>query len=170
MHESHFLKRPLMLFRCCGQAFQTGDLSSLLRVLASSPATINFRRRLGDGTTALMAAAFHGNVETVRHLQSLGAKASLTDAGGKSAALIAGMRGHRECFAELQRAADEERAASSRKDGGREDFVYDLYYFEPPAPRSPAECGSETVAEGLVADVAAASPGKSVEKVKCLIT
>ncbi|CAN0551769.1 unnamed protein product, partial [Laminaria digitata] len=114
-------------------AFQTGDLASLHGVLASSPATINFRRRLGDGTTALMAAAFHGNLDTVRHLLSLGAKASLADAGGKSAALIAGMRGHRECFAELQRAANEERSAGNRKGGGREDFVYDLYYFEPPA-------------------------------------
>ena len=112
-----------------------------------------------------MAAAFHGNLDTVRHLLSLGAKASLADAGGKSAALIAGMRGHHECFAELQRAADEERAAGSRKTSGREDFVYDLYYFEPPAPRSPAARGGETVFEGQADDVAAASPGKIGEKV-----
>lgn len=110
-----------------------------------------------------MAAAFHGNVDAVRHLLSLGAKASLADAGGKSAALIAGMRGHRTCFAELQRAADEERSAGSRrKGGGHEDFVYDLYYFEPPTPRSPAARGGETVVEGQAGDVA---PGKIGEKV-----
>lgn len=115
-----------------------------------------------------MAGAFHGNVDTVRHMLSLGAKASLTDASGKSAALIAGMRGHHECFAELQRAADEERAAGSRKDASREDFVYDLYYFEPLAPQSPTARGSETVVEGQVDDAAASSPGKIAEKVACL--
>lgn len=152
--------------RSIGQAFQTGDLSSLHSILASSPATINFRRRLGDGTTALMAAAFHGNLNTVRHLLSLGAKASLADAGGKSAALIAGMRGHRACFAELQRAADEERSADNRrKAGGHEDFVYDFYYFEPPTPRSPATRGGETVVEDQAGDVAPAAPGKIGEKV-----
>lgn len=147
------------------EAFQTGDLSSLHAVLASFPDTINFRRRLGDGTTALMAAAFHGNLDTVRHLLSLGAKASLADAGGKSAALIAGMRGHRACFAELQRAADEERSAGSRrKGGGPEDFVYDLYYFEPPTSRSPAAPGGETVGGGQADDVAPAAPGEIGEK------
>lgn len=113
-----------------------------------------------------MAAAFHGNLDTVRHLLSLGAKASLADASGKSAALIAGMRGHRACFAELQRAADEERSAGSRrKGGGPEDFVYDLYYFEPPTTRSPAAPGGETVGKGQADDVAPAAPGKIGEKV-----
>ncbi|CAM9261899.1 unnamed protein product, partial [Hapterophycus canaliculatus] len=151
-------------------AFKTGDLSNLRNILRTSsslsPTSINYRRRLGDATTALMAAAFHGDLSTVRHLLSLGAKASLTDASGKSAALFAGMRGHRECFAEIQRVADEEereeRARSTRRhgsggrgagggaaaaaadavqDGG--DFVYDVYYFEPPTPEAsalPAAC------------------------------
>lgn len=96
-----------------------------------------------------MAAAFHGDLDTVRYLLSLGGKASLADAGGRSAALLAGMHGHRECFAELQRTADEENVRSSgRKPGGvgsneHGDFVYDLYYFEPsPAPdaRQGGEC------------------------------
>lgn len=136
-------------------------MSSVREVVASSPAMVNYRRRLGDGTTALMAAAFHGDLRTVRHLLSVGAKASLVDEGDKSAALIAGMRGHRGCFAELQRTADEENArssfsASGQKHGGGTggtrgkransrggdggggggvggEFVYDLYCFEPPA-------------------------------------
>lgn len=104
-----------------------------------------------------MAAAFHGDLDTVRLLLSLGAKASLVDAAGKTAAVFAGMRGHRECFAELQCAADEEeeeqrarsgkarRSAGEGVGGGGEDaggdghdFVYDLYYFEPSASISPA--------------------------------
>lgn len=131
------------------QAFQTGDMSTLRDILTTSsspsPASVNYRRRLGDATTALMAAAFHGDLDTVRHLLSLGAKASLVDASGKSAALFAGMGGHRECFAELQRTADEEEAeqrAHSNKHsgsggGGGHDFVYDLYYFEPSASSPP---------------------------------
>lgn len=114
---------------------------------------------MGDATTALMAAAFHGDLDTVRHLLSLGAKASLVDAGGRSAAMFAGMRGHRECFAELQRVADEEekeeRARTTKRRGSAGggggggaagddglDFVYDLYYFEPSAPKSPTEGAS----------------------------
>ncbi|CAN0590924.1 unnamed protein product, partial [Ectocarpus sp. 12 AP-2014] len=69
---------------------------------------VNYRRRLGDASTALMAAASHGDLGTVRHLLSIGAKATLVDAHGRSAALFAGMRDHRECFAELQRVADQE--------------------------------------------------------------
>lgn len=121
-------------------------MSSVREVVASSPSAANYRRRLGDGTTALMAAAFHGDLATIHHLLSVGAKASLVDAGDKSAALIAGMRGHRECFAVLQRTADEEDARSSvvrgHKNGGggqgkrgcSSEFVYDLYYFEPSGP------------------------------------
>lgn len=91
-----------------------------------------------------MAAAFHGDMDTVRYLLSLGAKASLVDAADKSAALFAGMRGHHECFAELQRVADEEVARSTlgQRGGGRDDFVYDFYYFQPSAPRSPADGGN----------------------------
>lgn len=127
-------------------------MSSLRDILTTSsspsPASVNYRRRLGDATTALMAAAFHGDLDTVRHLLSVGAKASLVDANGKSAALFAGMGGHRECFAELQRTADdeeEEQRALSKKHsglgggGGGPDFVYDLYYFEPSASTSPTE-------------------------------
>eukprot|EP00903_Cladosiphon_okamuranus_P009330 g8898.t2 len=147
------------------EAFQTGDFSSLRDLLTScspeAPAGVNYRRRLGDATTALMAAAFHGDLATVRYLLSLGAKASLVDAGGRTAAMFAGMRGHRECFAEVQRVADEEEkeqrartikrrdatAAAAGGGGGGEgaagddghDFVYDLYYFEPSASKSPTE-------------------------------
>lgn len=71
-----------------------------------------------------MAAAFLGDMDSVRYFLSLGAKASLADFSGKTAAVLAGMRGHRECFAELQRVADQEA-------GGPRDFVYDLYYFSP---------------------------------------
>lgn len=71
-----------------------------------------------------MAAAFVGDMDYVRHFLSLGAKASLVDFSGKTAAVLAGMRGHRECFAKLQRVADQEVR-------GSQDFVYDLYYFSP---------------------------------------
>lgn len=155
------------------QAFQTGDLSSLRGLLTScsrtTPAGVNYRRRLGDATTALMAAAFHGDLDTVRHLLSLGAQASLVDAGGRSAAMFAGMRGHRECFAELQRVAGEEekeqRARTTKRRGftpaaggggggaggagdDGHDFVYDLYYFEPSASKSSTEGASASGGEG----------------------
>lgn len=82
-----------------------------------------------------MAAAFHGDIDSIRYLLFLDAKACLVDAGDKSAALFAGMRGHHQCFAELQCVADEESALSTQRRGergdGRDDFVYDLYYFEP---------------------------------------
>ncbi|CAM9969161.1 unnamed protein product [Scytosiphon promiscuus] len=150
------------------KAFKTGDLSPLRNILTTSsslsPTSVNYRRRLGDATTALMAAAFHGDLGCVRHLLSLGAKASLVDASGKSASLFAGMRGHRECFAAIQRVADEEeheeRARSTRRHAsagetagggvgvgvggggggvrGAGDFVYDVYYFEPPTPGASA--------------------------------
>lgn len=105
-----------------------GDLSTLRDTLSSSPALVNYRRRIGDGTTALMAAAFVGDMDSVWYFLSLGAKASLVDFSGKTAAVLAGMRGHRECFAELQRVADQEV-------GGSQDYVYDLYYFSPTESR-----------------------------------
>ncbi len=161
------------------QAFQTGDMSSLRDILETSsspsPSGVNYRRRLGDATTALMAAAFHGDLDTVRLLLSLGAETSLVDAAGKTAAVFAGMRGHRECFAELQRAADEEeeeqrarsgkgrRSAGDGGGGGGEgaggdghDFVYDLYYFEPSASMSPAGEASAAGGGGGAAGVPAA--------------
>lgn len=122
-----------------------------------------------------MAAAFHGDLDTIRHLLSLGAKASLVDAGGRSAAVFAGMRGHRECFAELQRVADEEekeqRARSTKRrgsaGGGRVgggsagdsglDFVYDLYFFEPSAPTSRTEGAPASGGGGAAAAVPTAS-------------
>ena len=126
-----------------------------------------------------MAAAFHGDLDTIRHLLSLGAKASLTDAGGKSAAMFAGMRGHRECFAELQRVADEEekeeRARKTKRrgsaGGGGEgaagddglDYVYDLYYFEPSASISPTE--GAPASGGGEATGAPTSSGKIGERV-----
>lgn len=147
-----------------------GDMSSLRCVVASSPSLVNYRRRLGDGTTALMAAAFHGSQDTVRYLLSLGAKASFVDADDKSAALFAGMRGHRECFAELQRVTDEEEEASpsSGKGGvGRDDFVYDLYYFEPSGLQPSGLQGGESVlSDGTVRDAVSPPPvGTDGEKV-----
>ena len=117
------------------QAFRTGDLSTLRDILSTSPAFVNYRRRIGDSTTALMAAAFHGDMDAVRYFLSLGAKASLVDTCGKTAALLAGMRGHRDCFAELQRVADEE-SAQGKGPRGVHDFVYDLYYFSPAESRA----------------------------------
>lgn len=114
------------------QAFQTGDMSSIRDMLASSSSLVNYQRRLGDGTTALMAASFHGDLETVRYLLSLGAKVSAVDGGERNAAVLASTRGNRECFVELQRWA--------KRQGGRtagegeeksSDYVYDLYCFEP---------------------------------------
>lgn len=160
------------------QAFRTGDTSCLRGILASSPAVVNYRRRLGDGTTALMAAAFHGDLDTVRYILSIGAKASLVDADDKSAALFAGMRGHRECFAELQRASDEEGVRSTRRQGagGRDDFVYDLYYFEPFASRLPAAREGESVlanqagaTTALFADSIGEKVGLSVMKLDWLL-
>ena len=165
-------------------------MSSLRDLVASSsspsPSSVNYRRRLGDATTALMAAAFHGDLDTVRLLLSSGARASLVDAGGKSAAVFAGMRGHRECFAELQRVADEEeeerraRSAKGRRStaaggggGGGEaaggdghDFVYDLYYFEPSASVSPT--GEALAAGGQGAAAGPTACGKVGEKVGLL--
>lgn len=123
-----------------------------------------------------MAAAFHGDLETVRFLLSLGARASPVDAGGRSAATFAGMRGHRECFAELQRLADEEekeeraRTTKSRGSAGGAgagddglDFVYDLYYFEPSASKSPTEGASAP--GGTRATVVPSPSGRESERV-----
>lgn len=143
----------------------------------ATPAGVNYRRRLGDATTALMAAAFHGDLDTVRRLLSLGAKASLVDAGGRSAAVFAGMRGHRECFAELQRVADEEekeqRARTAKRGGSAGgggaagddglDFVYDLYYFEPSASKSPMEgVSASSGGEGMGVPTASGEVGERV--------
>lgn len=146
-------------------------MSGLRRVLLASPTVVNYRRRLGDGTTALMAAAFHGDLDAVRYLLSLGAKAAVVDSGDKSAALFAGMRGHRECFAELQGIADEEVDLSSRAQGSvsRDGFVYDLYIFDPPASRPPAvEEGSGSGDSG--GGVAATPDGKGEEKVMVVVS
>lgn len=115
-------------------------------ILSSSPGSVNYRRRLGDGTTALMAAAFHGDLDAVRYLLSVGATPCSVDGGGKTAALFAGMRGHRECFAELQRVVDEESTSSTRgrAGGGHDEFVYDLYYFEPSSSNAKANDGRRT--------------------------
>lgn len=151
------------------QAFKTGDPSGLRATLASSPSLVNYRRKLGDGTTALMAAAFHGDTDAVRYLLSLGAKASLVDATGRSAAVYAGMGAHHKCFAELQRIADEEARAARLLGEDRDDFVYDLYYFEPPASRSSMErggAGLPDVQAGGTASMIPTVSGPTTKKVR----
>lgn len=119
-----------------------------------------------------MAAAFHGDLDSIRHLLSLGAKACFVDAGDKSAALFAGMRGHHQCFAELQCVADEETALSTQRrgagEGGRDDFVYDLYYFEPSAPQGlgPEVAEGESMSDDP-AGGALPSTGAGLGKVSC---
>ena len=103
--------------------------------MSSFPTVVNYRRRIGDNTTALMVAAFHGDVDAVRYFLSLGAKASFVDTWGKTVALLAEMRGQEECFAELQRVADEE-SARGKKIRVVHDFGYVIYYFSPAESRA----------------------------------
>ena len=87
-------------------AFQTGDLSPVFAALGV--ARIDFQRVHADGTTALMAAAFHGDLDAVRRLLELGATVTLSDVHGNDAIGLAKMRGHRETAILLEQHAAKE--------------------------------------------------------------
>ena len=74
-------------------AFTTGDLGPVFTALRGG-AEVNYQRLHSDLTTALMAAAFHGDARATIALLRLGALARIADASGRSAARIAEDRGH----------------------------------------------------------------------------
>ena len=76
-------------------AFQSANFDPVFSALElTGNAVANFQRTHADGTTALMAAAFHGNVPVLERLIEAGASATLTDVHGNDAVALASMRGH----------------------------------------------------------------------------
>ncbi|CAM9664793.1 unnamed protein product [Choristocarpus tenellus] len=120
-------------------AFQAKENTQALLSAVSSH--VNYRRCLGDGTTALMAAAFQGNLTIVKQLLDLHASPGMLDANGRGAADFALGRGHLECAAAIHKAAAEEgdgpnkglkdAGGGGEKGGAGGGFVYDLYCFQP---------------------------------------
>ena len=88
------------------RAFQTSDFAHVFEALAL--AHVDFRREHADGTTALMAAAFHGDADALSRLLDRGATVTLSDVHGNNAIDLAKMRGHHEAAALLERHAAKE--------------------------------------------------------------
>ncbi|CAM9531619.1 unnamed protein product, partial [Discosporangium mesarthrocarpum] len=131
-------------------AFRGTDPAAVAILPHAVAPQVNYHRRLGDGTTALMAAAHTGHGAVVQQLLTLGARPLDVDSNGRSAADLAIISGHLECAALIHRAAVEEGEGKGRGGGGdwgwgqgnrggrrgeggegggkgQGDFVYDLY-------------------------------------------
>lgn len=122
------------------RAFQTSDFAHVFEALAL--AHVDFRREHADGTTALMAAAFHGDADALSRLLDRGATVTLSDVHGNNAIDLAKMRGHHEAAALLERHAAKEYVRATRAQFGfvktghnvcAPSQVYDFYYLEPSA-------------------------------------
>jgi hypothetical protein len=84
-----------MMDEAVWKAFQLGQFADVFRALAQG-ADVNFQRCKADLTTALMAAAYHGQARVVVALLRQDALVRVTDAHGANAAALAERRGHGE--------------------------------------------------------------------------
>nr|CCA14691.1 angioassociated migratory cell protein putative [Albugo laibachii Nc14] len=109
------------------KAFQQNDFSAFFQILhcekaeQSMPKVLNFARPL-DGSTVLMAAAFHGRVDVIESLlQVTGIKVLLRDLEGSAASDFAARNKHLSVQEALIACETTEREKA---------FVYDLYCVE----------------------------------------
>ena len=102
-----------------------GNFHPLVALLARKPAQVNFQRPLSDGSTGLMAAACHGDLDMVKWLLAAGGDVMLSDSLGRRALHYAADAQHAEVEALLLR---EEVARAAElgpvADGG---FEYDVF-------------------------------------------
>lgn len=101
---------------------------------------INYQRAQSDLSTALMAAAHHGNSKVAASLVRQGALARIPDASGRTAVQFAADAGHAELSSRLKSVLMDEMdeiatwsqaaAAAAEHTGGAED-EYDMYVLEP---------------------------------------
>ena len=89
-------------------AFQDGHFDAVFRALQLG-ADVNFQRSQSDLTTALMAAAYHGNGRVVARLLRRDALVRAPDARGATAAIFAEQRGHTKLARFLRDVLVEER-------------------------------------------------------------
>lgn len=100
------------------RAFATADLAPVFDALRGG-ADVNYQRMHSDLTTALMAAAFHGDARAVVALLRQGALARIADISGRSASRIASERGHVSLAALLRDVQHEEEEEFSVAVSGR---------------------------------------------------
>ncbi|CAM9458587.1 unnamed protein product [Chrysoparadoxa australica] len=112
--------------------FQTGDMS-LIKAALSAGVPEWYQRMQADGTTALMAAAYHGDFDFVRHLvaqyilklkPNSAAALSTADNNGNTAKDLANQRGHTQVVALLEAHAPH---ASPVVGPAPKEYVYDFY-------------------------------------------
>jgi hypothetical protein len=102
-----------MMDEAVWKAFQLGQFADVFRALAQG-ADVNFQRSKADLTTALMAAAYHGQARVVVALLRQDALVRVTDAHGANAAALAERRGHPELARFLRDVLVEEREEAVR--------------------------------------------------------
>lgn len=115
-------------------AFQTGSFDHVFKLVAHGT-SVDYQRRAADNTTALMAAAYHGNRQVVEELLNLGADLSLRNRAGLAAADIAAEANHAELAAWMRQLANGTSGVThEQRRGGRaagvappSEFVYDIY-------------------------------------------
>jgi hypothetical protein len=140
----HYIFRPAEreLDEAIFAAFQEpGGVKAVLGCVARG-ADVNFQRRNADDTTALMAAAYQGDVAVVARLLRMGANPRLRDVHGKTAVELAAERGHHACEVMLSSALMEAEEESE----GDEGYVFDVYSVR----RGEAEGGAQAQQEGPV--------------------
>ena len=79
-------------------AYKTGKMDDFMQLIAKGLADPNFRRRLSDNATALMAASTEGGVHIVKELLKIGARVDLKDDHGPTAYDHARMHGNVKGF------------------------------------------------------------------------
>ena len=94
-------------------AVATGTVTELRKAIEDG-ADVNARRNDAEGATALMWAAYRGNVEMVKELVGAGADVNAVDNQGHNAIDEARSRGHQDIVAILQGGQDEARQPSTR--------------------------------------------------------
>lgn len=124
------------------KAFMFRDFSSLYMCVDHDSSLtgldVNYRRHSSDFTSALMAAAHHGDAAMVSRLLKRGALVCLKDCHGRSAVKFAQDGGHAELAALLQQRLRSELGDAwdvysgqyvSPGEGTDDGVVYDLYYL-----------------------------------------
>lgn len=90
------------------RAFIARDFGGVFAIIREHGMDVNYQRVQSDLTTALMAAAYHGETKVAAALIRSGALVRVTDASGNTALTIALSRGHSGCAALLKDVLHEE--------------------------------------------------------------
>ena len=112
----------ILIDKAIWTAFRTGSFERVFKLVTHGRALINFQRKAADGTTALMAAAFHGNRRACEEMVKIGSDVSLMSVAGDTASVIAGRHGHAD-LAKWLRSLEQQKESKTKKD----DYVYDVY-------------------------------------------